>query len=59
MIRGGSASQRAAQTASASRNSLGVTYGTVDPKEASPLPRAGTMAPGSRGVGIRVARSVD
>ncbi len=59
VVRGGSASQRAAQTASASRNSLGVTYGTVDPKLDSPLPRPGTLAAGSRGVGIRVARSAE
>jgi serine/threonine protein kinase/formylglycine-generating enzyme required for sulfatase activity len=57
VVRGGSASQRAAQ--SASRNSLGVGYGTVDPQESSTLPPVGTVAPGSRGVGIRVARSVE
>jgi formylglycine-generating enzyme required for sulfatase activity len=57
VVRGGSASHRAGQTASTSRTSLGVTYGTVDPKEASSLPPAGSVAPGSRGVGIRVARS--
>jgi formylglycine-generating enzyme required for sulfatase activity len=56
VVRGGSASNRAAQTASSSRNSLGTAYGTVDAKVPS-LPA--TLAAGSRGVGIRVARSLE
>ncbi len=59
VVRGGSASHRAGQTASASRTSLGVAYGIVEPKGAAPLPPAATIAPGSRGVGIRVARSLE